>query len=58
MAMMKRTPKVRMGGAGAALNRFETTWNKAARGKRAPAVTGKTRSQGSRSRENPIRSKP
>ena len=31
---MKRTLKVRVGGADAALDRFETTWNKAARGEK------------------------
>lgn len=31
---MKRTLKVRVGSAAAALDRFETTWNKAARGEK------------------------
>jgi len=34
---MKRTLKVRVGGVASALDRFEETWSKAARGEKAPA---------------------
>jgi hypothetical protein len=45
--MMKRTLKSRMGGAAAALDRFETTWNKVARGEKIPAeARRKTKGQG------------
>jgi predicted transcriptional regulator len=34
---MKKTPKVRIGSVASALDRFEETWKKAARGEKVPA---------------------